>query len=101
MPSGMAFCFDAERRESMETRIAAISLIIDQPDSVETLNAILHDYAPYILGRMGIPYREKGLNIICLAVDAPLNVINALTGKLGRLKGVSAKAVYAPGEKNE
>ena len=96
MPSGMAFCFDAERRESMETRIAAISLIIDQPDSVETLNAILHDYAPYILGRMGIPYREKGLNIICLAVDAPLNVINALTGKLG-----SAKAVYAPGEKNE
>ena len=64
MPSGMAFCFDAERRESMETRIAAISLIIDQPDSVETLNAILHDYAPYILGRMGIPYREKGLNII-------------------------------------
>ncbi len=101
MPSGMAFCFDAERRESMETRIAAISLIIDQPDSVETLNAILHDYAPYILGRMGIPYREKGLNIICLAVDAPLNVINAITGKLGRLKGVSAKAVYAPGEKNE
>ena len=85
----------------METRIAAISLIIDQPDSVETLNAILHDYAPYIRGRMGIPYREKGLNIICLAVDAPLNVINALTGKLGRLKGVSAKAVYAPGEKNE
>ena len=85
----------------METRIAAISLIIDQPDSVETLNAILHDYATYILGRMGIPYREKGLNIICLAVDAPLNVINALTGKLGRLKGVSAKAVYAPGEKNE
>ena len=85
----------------METRIAAISLIIDQPDSVETLNAILHDYAPYILGRMGIPYREKGLNIICLAVDAPLNVINALTGKLGRLTGVSAKAVYAPGEKNE
>ena len=85
----------------METRIAAISLIIDQPDSVETLNAILHEYAPYILGRMGIPYREKGLNIICLAVDAPLNVINALTGKLGRLWGVSAKAVYAPGEKNE
>ena len=101
MPSGRAFCFDAERRESMETRIAAISLIIDQPDSVETLNAILHDYAPYILGSMGIPYREKGLNIICLAVDAPRNVINALTGKLGRLKGVSAKAVYAPGEKNE
>ena len=60
----------------METRIAAISLIIDQPDSVETLNAILHDYAPYILGRMGIPYREKGLNIIRLANGKTIKTIN-------------------------
>ena len=79
----------------MENRIAAISVMVEEPTSVESLNSLLHSYAPYILGRMGIPYREKGLNIICLAVDAPLDVINTLTGKLGRLSGVSAKAVYS------
>ena len=77
----------------METRIAAVSVIVEEPASVEALNALLHDYAPYILGRMGLPYREKKLNIISLALDAPLDEINALTGKLGRLPGVSAKAV--------
>ncbi|MBQ5405806.1 MAG: iron-only hydrogenase system regulator [Oscillospiraceae bacterium] len=85
----------------METRIAAISLIVEEPASVEALNGILHEYAPYVLGRMGIPYREKGVNIICVAVDAPQNAINALTGKLGRLSGVSAKAVYSRSEKTE
>lgn len=85
----------------MASRIAAISLIVEDPMSVEALNGILHSYAPYILGRMGIPYREKGLNIICLAVDAPQEQISALTGKLGSLPGVSAKVVYAPGEKTE
>ena len=79
----------------MENRIAAISVLVEDPSSVEALNSLLHAYAPYILGRMGIPYREKALNIICLAVDAPLDVINTLTGKLGRLSGVSAKAVYS------
>ena len=77
----------------MENRIAAVSILVEEPDSVEALNALLHGYAPYILGRMGIPYREKGLNIICVALDAPMDVINALTGRLGRLPGVSAKAV--------
>ncbi len=77
----------------MENRIAAVSILVEGPDSVETLNAILHDYAPYVLGRLGIPYREKGLSVICLVLDAPMDVINALTGKLGRLPGVSAKAV--------
>ena len=85
----------------METRIAAISLIVEEPASVEALNGILHEYAPYVLGRMGIPYREKGVNIICVAVDAPQNAIKALTGKLGRLSGVSAKAVYSRSEKTE
>lgn len=79
----------------MESCIAAISLIVEEPSSVEELNRLLHDYAPYILGRMGIPYREKGVNIICLALDAPQNIVNALSGKLGRLPGVSAKAVYS------
>ena len=77
----------------MENRIAAVSILVEGPDSVETLNAILHDYAPYVLGRLGIPYREKGLSVICLVLDAPMDVINALTGKRGRLPGVSAKAV--------
>ena len=77
----------------MENRIGAISVIVEDADSVEALNAVLHEYAPFILGRMGIPYREKGINIICLAVDAPSDTINAMTGKIGRLSGVSAKAV--------
>ena len=77
----------------MENRIAAVSILVEGPDSVETLNAILHDYAPYVLGRLGIPYREKGLSVICLVLDAPMDTINALTGKLGRLPGVNAKAV--------
>ena len=77
----------------MENRIAAVSILVEEPDSVEALNALLHGYASCILGRMGIPYREKGLNIICVALDAPMDAINALTGKLGRLPGVSAKAV--------
>ena len=77
----------------MENRIGAISVIVEDADSVEAFNAVLHEYAPFILGRMGIPYREKGINIICLAVDAPSDTINAMTGKIGRLSGVSAKAV--------
>ncbi len=77
----------------MENRIAAVSILVEGGESVETLNAILHDYAPYILGRLGIPYREKGLSVICLVLDAPMDTINALTGKLGRLPGVNAKAV--------
>ena len=85
----------------METRIAAVSILVEGPESVETINGILHDYAPYILGRMGIPYREKDVNIICVAMDAPLDCINAMTGKLGRLPGVGAKAVYSRGTARE
>lgn len=81
----------------METRIAAVSILVEEPASVEALNGILHEYAPWILGRMGIPYRDKGINIISLALDAPLDAINAMTGKIGRLKGVTAKAVYTKG----
>ncbi len=83
----------------MESRIAAVSILVEGPESVETLNAILHEYAPYILGRLGIPYREKDLSVICLVLDAPMDTINALTGKLGRLPGVSAKAVTPRGAK--
>ena len=79
----------------METRVAVISIIIEDPASVQAMNDILHQHAEYIIGRMGIPYREKGINIISIAMDAPLNVINALSGRIGRLSGVCAKAAYS------
>lgn len=79
----------------METRVAVISIIIENTDSVELLNRILHEYGQYIIGRMGIPYREKGINIISIAVDAPNDRINSLTGSIGRLPGVTAKAAYS------
>ena len=79
----------------METRVAIIGIIVEEADSVEKLNAILHEYGIYIIGRMGIPYKEKHINIISIAVDAPNDVISALSGKLGKLPGVSAKAVYS------
>lgn len=79
----------------METRIAAVSVIVEDQESVGALNSILHDYSPYVIGRMGIPYREKGISVICLALDAPTDTVNALTGKLGRLNGVTARAIYS------
>ncbi len=76
----------------MENRIALISIIVEDAASVEAMNNLLHDYSRYIIGRMGIPYREAGVNLIAVAIDAPLDLINTLTGRLGRLAGVSAKA---------
>ena len=79
----------------METRVAVISIIIENPDSVQAMNELQHQYSSYIIGRMGIPYRAKGINIISVAVDAPQDQISALSGKIGRLPGVSAKAAYS------
>ncbi len=79
----------------METRVAVISIIIENPDSVQAMNELLHQYSSYVIGRMGIPYRAKGINIISVAVDAPQDQISALSGKIGRLSGVSAKAAYS------
>lgn len=79
----------------METRVATLGIIVNQSADTEALNAILHDFREYIIGRMGIPYRQKGMNIICLVVDAPQDEINSLTGKVGSLEGVNAKACYA------
>lgn len=79
----------------METRIAVIGIIIENPDSVERLNDILHQYSPYILGRMGIPYPKRSLSIIGVVIDAPQNVISALSGKLGMIPDVSTKTVYS------
>ncbi|MBO5511325.1 MAG: iron-only hydrogenase system regulator [Clostridia bacterium] len=79
----------------METRVAVMSIIVEAPDSVEPLNALLHEYGPYIIGRMGIPYRERGISIISIALDAPDNTISALAGKIGNLSGVSVKTAYS------
>ena len=79
----------------METRVALIGIIVEDPDAAEPLNELLHQYGQYIIGRMGLPYRERGINIISVVVDAPQDIISALSGKLGCLPDVSAKAVYA------
>ena len=79
----------------METRVAVMGIIVEDTNAVNLLNEILHEYSEYIIGRMGIPYRQKGIHIISIAIDAPQDVISALSGKIGRLKGVSAKTAYS------
>lgn len=79
----------------MESKVAIIGIIVEDMASVAELNNILHDYAEYIIGRMGIPYKSKHMHIISIAVDAPHDVISALAGKVGNLKGVSAKTAYS------
>lgn len=79
----------------METRIAVISVIVEKPEATAALNEVLHQYSEYVIGRMGIPYRHRGVSIISVAVEAPQAVISALSGKLGRMEGVSAKAAYS------
>lgn len=78
------------------SRVAVIAIIIKEPEIVTLLNDLLHQYGNCIIGRMGLPYRERGVSIISVAMDAPNDVIAALSGKLGRLPGVTAKTVYAP-----
>lgn len=79
----------------MGTRVAVIGIIVEDPDSVDQLNEILHEFGSHIIGRMGIPYREKDISIISIAIDAPQDVISALAGKVGNLPGVSAKTAYS------
>ena len=79
----------------METRVAVIGIIVENQDSVEQLNAVLHEYAGIIIGRMGIPYHKKNINIMSIAVDASQDVISALAGKIGAIDGVSAKTAYS------
>ena len=79
----------------METRIALIGIIVENPDSVEQLNHLLHEYGSFIVGRMGIPYEKKSVNIISVAIDAPQDIISALSGRIGRLDGIGVKTVYS------
>ncbi|MBQ8176931.1 MAG: iron-only hydrogenase system regulator [Oscillospiraceae bacterium] len=79
----------------MDTRVALIGIVVENTESVEQLNNVLHQYSNYIIGRMGIPYRERSVSIISVAIDAPANVISALSGKLGMLDGISTKTIYS------
>ena len=84
----------------MQTRVAVISIIIEDVSSVESINSILHEFGEYIFGRMGVPYRAKGINIISIAIDAPQDKINTLAGKIGRLNGVTRDKRERPIIKN-
>ena len=79
----------------METRIALIGIIVESTESVEQLNHLLHEYGSHIIGRMGIPYKPKGISVLSVVLDAPTEIVNALTGKLGMLDGVSAKTLFS------
>ena len=94
MVKNMIYNFRKEEL-NMETRVAVISIIVENPASVELLNTILHDYSQYIIGRMGVPYRQKNINIISIAIDAPQDKISSLAGKIGKLEGVSAKTAFS------
>lgn len=78
----------------METRVALIGIMVEHHESVEKLNALLSNYGEYIIGRMGIPYHKKDISLISIAIDAPADEISALSGKIGRLEGISAKVIY-------
>ena len=79
----------------METRVAVMSIIVEDLSSVEPINTLLHEYGSYIIGRMGIPYRKRKVSIIAIALDAPQNTISALSGKIGSLKGITVKTAYS------
>lgn len=79
----------------MENRVALLGLIVEDSDSVEALNGLLHQYKDYVIGRMGLPYRQRGVSIISVVMDAPGDAISSLSGKIGQLKGVSCKVIYS------
>ena len=81
--------------ETGQTKLAVIAIVVEREESVRELNELLHDYGSYIIGRMGIPHRERGVSLISVAVDAPADVISSLSGKTGRIEGVSAKVAYS------
>ena len=80
---------------AQENRIAVIGIIVEDTQMAESVNSLLHQYGSYIVGRMGVPYREKGVSVLCVVLDAPNGDINALTGKIGSLPGVSAKTLFS------
>ncbi len=85
----------------MDTRVAIMGIIVENKDSVEKLNALLHQHSEYIIGRMGIPYKQKKISIVSIAIDAPQDVISSLSGKIGSLPGISVKTAYSNVVSNE
>lgn len=79
----------------MEQRLAILAIVVENPDSVEQLNALLHEYRNVIIGRMGVPYPKREVSLVSVALDAPMDVVSALSGKVGRLPGVTAKAAVS------
>lgn len=79
----------------MQTRVAVMSIIVEKNEAVERINSLLHEYGEYIIGRMGIPYRKRGISLISIAIDAPQNTISTLSGKIGNLEGVGVKIAYS------
>ncbi len=79
----------------VETRVALMGIIVEEPERAAEVNELLHRYSEYVVGRMGVPYRARGVNIISVVLDAPQDVISALSGRMGRLEGVSAKTLYS------
>ncbi len=77
----------------MEEKVSIIGIIVEDVNSTDKLNALLHEYGSYIIGRMGIPYQKKNVNIISIALDAPMDIINTLSGKIGQIDGISSKVV--------
>lgn len=78
-----------------ETRLAVVSIIVEDTDCSDRLNALLHEFGEYIVGRMGIPYRAKGVSVLAVVIDAPQEKINALTGRMGMIGGVTAKTLFS------
>ncbi len=86
---------EAKEISKSANRVAVMAIIVEDREATEVLNSLLHDYGKYIIGRMGIPYREKGISIISIALDAPQDEISALSGKIGKISGVSVKTAYS------
>lgn len=84
-----------EGGDNMETRIALIGIIVEDREASAQINTILHEYAEYVVGRMGIPYRDKNVNVISVVLDAPNDIINSVSGKLGMIPGIGVKTIYA------
>jgi len=95
IPCALRGAFFLENGGTMETRIAILSVIVEKPDAAAEVNNILHEYSDCIIGRMGLPYRQRNIGIISVVLDAPHNTISALSGKLGRLPGVSVQTLYS------
>lgn len=87
--------FLLEKEKKVETRVAVMGIIVENPSSVESLNLLLHEYGEYIVGRMGLPYKKRNINIISVAIDAPQDIISSLSGKIGKLDGISVKTAYS------